>query len=723
MIEMGYIRLEKDADGIIELIMDQPGEKVNTMGDEFIEAMAAAVNDIAAQKDDIKGVYIRSGKDTFFGGGDLNKLLEMPTEMDQAEATRVFNGIMAAKAPLRQLETLGIPVAVGINGACLGGGYEISLACHYRVALADAAMGLPEAQLGLMPGADGVVRMVRKHGLTNAVTFVSQGKQFKGQAALDNNYCDELAESVEDLAVKAKAWILANPDSQQAWDKPGFTIPGGSPADKDIDQGLQGLLYFGPVNVMANTWGNFPHAKAIFACIADVGRVDFDTAQKIEARYFLSLMRSKVAKNMISTFFFQLNALENGASRPSFDAIPKTHCKKLGILGAGMMGAGIAFAAAKMGVEVILKDINQDNADKGKAYAQGVCEKLTAKGKMDEAKSTALLNLIKPTAEAGDLAGCDIVIEAVFEDRKIKAMVCQETEAVCEGVFASNTSSLPITGLAEASSRPENFIGMHFFSPAEKMPLVEIIKGDKTSDEALAKAFDLAILLGKKPIVVNDGEGFFTTRVIATTVTEGAAMVLEGINPVIIENAAKQNGSPVGPLAAIDEISQATAYKNGQQLKTDKEARGETVEPNPASILVDKMVNDFNRQGKAFGGGYYSYPEGGKKHIWEGMKDNFAPNGFKEIPFADVQDRLTFCQALEAVRAMQDGVVFSAADANIGSIMGIGYPAQTGGVFQHINSYGVKAFAERAQYLNDTYGEVFDVPQLLKDKASAGETF
>ncbi len=720
---MGYITLEKDADGIIELIMDQPNEKVNTMGDEFIEAMASAVNEIAAQKDDIKGVYIRSGKDTFFGGGDLNKLLEMPTEMDEQEATRVFNGIMEAKAPLRQLETLGIPVAVGINGACLGGGYEISLACHYRVALDDAPMGLPEAQLGLMPGADGVVRMVRKHGLTNAVTFVSQGKQFKGQAAVDNNYCDELADSVEDLAAKAKAWILANPESQQAWDKPGYTVPGGSPSDKDIDQGLQGLLYFGPVNVMVNTWGNFPHAKAIFACIADVGRVDFATAQKIEARYFLSLMRSKVAKNMISTFFFQLNALENGASRPSFDAIPKTECKKLGILGAGMMGAGIAFAAAKVGVEVVLKDINQENADKGKAYAQGVCEKLSSKGKMDDAKSAALLALIKPTADAADLAGCDIVIEAVFEDRKIKAAVCQETEAVCDGVFASNTSSLPITGLAEASSRPENFIGMHFFSPAEKMPLVEIIKGDKTSDEALAKAFDLAILLGKKPIVVNDGEGFFTTRVIATTVTEGAAMVLEGINPVIIENAAKQNGSPVGPLAAIDEISQATAYKNGQQLKADKEARGETVEDNPASILVDKMVNEFDRKGKAFGGGYYSYPEGGKKHIWEGMKENFAPNGYKEIPFEDVQDRLTFCQALEAVRAMEDGVVFNAADANIGSIMGIGYPAQTGGVFQHINSYGVTEFTARAQYLNDTYGEVFDVPQLLKDKAAKGENF
>ena len=723
---MGYIRLEKDSDGILELIMDQPGEKVNTMGDEFIEAMTKAVDEIEVQKDNIKGVYIRSGKSSFFGGGDLRKLLAMPVEMDQAEATRVFEGIMNAKAPLRKLETLGLPVAVGINGACLGGGYEISLACHYRVALKDAPMGLPEAQLGLMPGADGVVRMVRKHGLTDAVTLISQGKQFKGEKALEKKYCDELATDEADMHAKAKAWILANPESQQPWDKPGFKIPGGSPADKDIDQGLQGLLYFGPVNVMANTWGNFPHAKAIFACIADVGRVDFETASRIEARYFLSLMRSQVAKNMISTFFFQLNALENGSSRPSFDEFPKTDCKKLGILGAGQMGAGIAMNAAKQGIEVVLKDISQENADKGVAYVQGVCDKLIGRGRMTKEKSAEILALIKPTGNAIDLAGCDIVIEAVFEDRKIKALVAKETEAVIDrhSVFASNTSSLPITGLAEASSRPENFIGMHFFSPAEKMPLVEIIRGDKTSDEALVKAFDLSIKLGKKPIVVNDCEGFFTTRVISKTIEQGAEMVLEGINPVIIENAAKQNGSPVGPLSAIDEISLATAYKNGQQLRADKEARGEEVNlNNPAAVLVGRMVEDFDRKGKAFGAGYYEYPKDGKKFIWPGMKEHFAPNGYTVIPFEDVQDRLTFCQALEAVRAMEEGVVTSTADGNIGSIMGIGYPAQTGGVYQHINAYGVKAFAERAQYLADHYGEMFAVPQLLKDKADKGEAF
>ncbi len=718
---MGYIRLEKDADGIVELILDQQGEKVNKFGDVFIEAMTKAVAEIEAMKDSIKGVYIRSGKSTFFGGGDLNQLLEIPCEMDEAEATRIFEGILLAKAPLRKLETLGIPVAVGMNGAALGGGYEIALACHYRVAVESAKMGLPEAQLGLMPGASGVVRMVRIHGLTDAITYISQGKQFNGQQAVDKKFCHEIAANEEEMHKKAKAWILANPGAKQAWDMPGYKIPGGSPADKDVDQGLSGLLYFGPVNVMVNTWGNFPAPKAIFACVSDVARVDFDTAEKIEARYFVSLMRSQVAKNMITTFFFQMNALQNGASRPQ--GIDKTVCKKLGILGAGMMGAGIAYAAAQKGIQVVLKDISIENANKGVDYVKNA----TAKNKrMTPEQAAAILSLIKPTASAADLEGCDIVIEAVFEDRKIKAAVCKETEAVTgkDCVFATNTSSLPITGLAEASARPENFIGMHFFSPAEKMPLVEIICGKKTSKEALAKAFDLVIKLGKKPIVVNDGEGFFTTRVIGKTVEQGAMMVIEGINPVLIENAAKQNGSPVGPLTMIDEVSQATAYKNGQQMRADKEARGEPVDlNNPASLLVTKMVEKFDRKGKAYGAGYYEYPEGGKKFMWPGLKAEFAPNGYKEISFEDVKDRLTFCQSLESVRAMEDGVVTSVGDANIGSIMGIGFPAQTGGVFQFINAYGVKAFAERSQELATKYGKAFEVPKLLLDKAAKGEKF
>jgi 3-hydroxyacyl-CoA dehydrogenase / enoyl-CoA hydratase / 3-hydroxybutyryl-CoA epimerase len=716
-----YIRLEKDANGIVELIFDQSGEKVNKMGDEYSTAMAKAVDDLAAMKADIKGVYVRSGKKTFFGGGDLNKLANMPVNPPVEEMTRLFNGIVNIKKPLRKLETLGIPVAVGINGAALGGGFEIALACHYRVAIdrPDVKIGLPEAQLGLMPGAGGVVRMTRLHGLQNAITYISGGTQLAGQKALEKGFVHALAQDEADMHAQAKAWILANADAKQPWDKPGFKIPGGSPNDKEIDQGLQGLLYFGPVNVMNQTNGNFEAPKAIFACVADVARVDFDTAEKIEARYFVHLMTSQVAKNMIRTFFFQMNALNGGASRPA--GIEKSAVKKLGILGAGQMGAGIALMAAKKGIEVVLKDISQENADKGRAYAQKALEK---DKRQDQAKVPGILSLIKSTAKAEDLAGCDFVVEAVFEDRGIKATVTKEAEAVMQatGVFASNTSSLPINDLAGASARPANFIGMHFFSPAEKMPLVEIICGKQTSKETLARTFDLAQQLGKTPIVVNDGPGFFTTRVIATTITQGAEMVLEGVNAVLIENAARFNGSPIGPLGAIDEISQATAHKNGQQAKADAIARGEKWDQ-PTSILIERMVTEFNRKGKAHGAGYYDYPEGGKKRIWPGLKQHFAANGFKEIPFEDVKDRLTFCQALEAVRAMEQGVVTSVGDGNIGSIMGIGFPAHTGGVFQFINAYGLKKFVERSRELAKKYGKAFEPPALLVERAEKNEEF
>jgi 3-hydroxyacyl-CoA dehydrogenase/enoyl-CoA hydratase/3-hydroxybutyryl-CoA epimerase len=668
-------------------------------------------------------VYVRSGKSSFFGGGDLNALLDMPTEMSDEEATQKFAGILSAKAPLRRLETLGVPVVVGINGAALGGGYEIALACHYRILIdkKGADVGLPEAQLGLMPGAGGVVRMVRKFGCQNAITYVSQGMKFAGQRALEKGFVDALAKDENDMHAQAKAWIKAHPQVKQPWDQPGFKIPGGSPADKDPDQGLVGLLYFGPVNVMTNTFGNFPAPKAIFACVHDVARVDFDTAEKIEARYFLHLMKSKVAKNMIRTFFFQLNDLENGASRPA--NIGKSDCKKLGILGAGQMGAGLAYAAAKVGIEVVLKDISIENAEKGKVYSAQVCEK---NKRMDEKEKQEILARIKPTANAADLAGCDFVIEAVFENRGVKAAVTKEAEAVISSsaVFASNTSSLPITELAEASIRPDNFIGMHFFSPAEKMPLVEIICGNKTSDEALAKAFDLGIKLGKKPIVVNDAPGFFTTRVIGQTINEGAAMVLEGINPIIIENAAKFNGSPVGPLNAIDEISQETAYKNGKQAKADVEAAGGKWAVKAAGILIDRMVEEFGRKGKVHGAGYYEYPkDGSAKYIWPGLKEHFAPTGYTEIPYQDVKDRLTFCQITEAIRAMEEGVITNVGDGNIGSIMGIGFPAQSGGVYQFVNAYGLKEFVQRCTELANKYGEHFAPPQLLLDKAEKDELF
>ncbi len=717
---MGYLRLEKDADGIVELVFDQEGKDVNVMGVEYEAAMSEAVDQLEAMKDEISGVYVRSGKPgQFFAGGDISAMLEMDLDASVEQKTEMLQGIMQTKALLRRLETLGVPVACGINGPALGGGFEIALACHYRLALPAVRVGLPEAQIGLMPGADGVVRMVRYVGMQEALTLISQGKNLRAEQALEKGLLHELCETEEDMHAAAKAWIKANPDARQPWDIDGFEIPGGSPKDKD-NQGVQGLMFFGPANVMNQTKGLMPAQKAIFAAVVDVARVDFDTAAKIEARYFLSLLLDQTARNMMTAFFVQMGALNKGASRPA--GFEKSTVNKLGLLGAGQMGAGIAFLAAKAGIDVVLKDISLEAAEKGKAYSAQVCEK---NRRIDEAQGAEILSRITPTDDYADLEACDIVIEAVFENREVKATVTRETEAVLgeDAVFASNTSALPITELAQASRRRPNFVGMHFFSPAERMPLVEIIAGEQTSDASLARAFDLAQQLGKTPIVVNDGPGFFTSRVISKTIAQGSNMLEEGVNPVLIESAARMNGSPVGPLAAIDEISQETAYKNGQQAKADVEAQGGDWEDNAASRILDRMVNEFDRRGKIHGGGYYEYPEAGSKHIWPGLKQAFAPEGYIEIPFEDIQDRLVFSQSLEAVRAMEEGVIESIGDGNIGSIMGIGFPPHTGGVFQAINAYGVKAFAERAAELAQRYGEDFTPPQLLLDKAERGELF
>jgi 3-hydroxyacyl-CoA dehydrogenase/enoyl-CoA hydratase/3-hydroxybutyryl-CoA epimerase len=717
---MSYIRLEKDADGIVELIFDQAGKSVNVMGDEYAQAMPKALDELEAQKDSITGVYIRSGKPgQFFAGGDITRMMEMDLNPDDAERRRMFDGIVQAKAPLRRLEALGVPIAVGINGAALGGGFEIALACHHRIALDDKSVqvGLPEAMLGLMPGAGGVVRMVRLLGMQEALTLISQGVRLKAGQALEKGLVHELAADEDEMATKARAWIKANPKAVQPWEEPGYSIPGGGPEDP----ATQGLTYFGPVNVMVQTKGNMPAQQVIMAAVIDSARVDYDTAHTIEARYFQHLLLDQVARNMMTTFFVQMNQLDAGASRP--DGVAKTVVKKLGILGAGVMGAGIAFNAAKVGIDVVLKDISQENADRGKQYAATACDKSR---RIDEAQAEQILARIHPTADLDDLAACDLVIEAVFEDRGVKAAVTKEAEAVLadSAVFASNTSALPITELAQASIRPQNFIGMHFFSPAERMPLVEIITGDKTSDEALAKAFDLAQLLGKKPIVVKDSPGFFTTRVIGQTITQGQMMLAEGVNPALIENAAAFNGSPMGPLETLDNISIETAYHAMKQTQADAVARGEEPETGPQSEVIRIMFEEVERKGQHQGGGFYDYDDKGVKiATWPGLKAIFASDGYVDIPYQDVKDRLLFPQVLEAIRIMEEGVLTSVGDGNIGSIMGIGFPPHTGGVYQCVNAYGVQAFADRAQELAAKYGEVFEPPRLLLDMAAEGKTF
>lgn len=719
---MGYIRLEKDADGIVELIFDQPGKTVNTMGIEYDTAIKQATAELQEMvaAGDCKGVYVRSGKPgQFFAGGDINEMLEMDLNPDEAERNRMYKELMATKAPLRVLETLGVPVAVGMNGAAMGGGFEIALACHYRVAVEGIQMGLPEAMIGLMPGAGGCVRMTRLLGMQEAIGLISQGKRLPADKALKKGLIHEIAADEDELAAKAKAWIKANPDARQPWDQDGYQIPGGLPSD----EANQGLTFFGPANVMVQTKNLMPAQNAIFACIVDSARVDFDTAQKIEGRYFQHLLLSQVARNMMTAFFVQMEALNKGASRP--DGIEKFQCKKLGLLGAGQMGAGIATQAVQKGIDVVIKDISMDNAKGALDYAAKFYDQRIGKKRMTEEQKAEYLSKIQPTDNYDDLADCDMVIEAVFEDRGVKAAVTKDSEAVLadSAVFASNTSALPITELAEASVRKPNFIGMHFFSPAEKMPLVEIICGAETSKETLAKAFDLAQQLGKTPIVVNDGPGFFTTRTIGQFISQSAELLEEGVNPVMIESAARDNGQPVGPLAIIDEMSQAMSYKNGQQAKADAEAQGKVWEESAASRILDLMVNTWDRKGKQFGAGYYEYPEGAPKYLWPGLKEHFAPNGYVDMPYEDIKDRMTYAQICEACRAMEEGVIESVGDGNIGSIMGIGFPAQTGGVFQAVNAIGLQNFVDRANELADKYGETFRPCQMLLDRAAKNELF
>lgn len=717
---MSYIRLEKDADGIVELIFDQDGKSVNVMNDDYAEAMPRALDELEAQKGAITGVFIRSGKPgQFFAGGDISRMLEMDLNPSAAERERMFRGILEAKAPLARLEKLGVPIAVGINGAALGGGFEIALACHHRIALDNDSVqiGLPEATLGLMPGAGGVVRLVRLLGMQPALTLISQGRRLKADAALAQGLVHELATSEEEMARKARAWIKANPAAMQPWEEPGYSIPGGGPDDR----ATQSLTYFGPVNVMVQTRGNMPAQQVITAAVIDSARVDYATAHLVEARYFQRLLLDQVSRNMMTAFFVQMNKLDAGASRPQ--GLAKTHVSKLGILGAGVMGAGIAFAAARSGLEVVLKDLSLENAQKGKQYVVQACDRHRG---IDEHQSGLILGRILPTADLQDLADCELVIEAVFENREVKAQVIKETESVLadSAVFASNTSALPITELAKASIRPQHFIGMHFFSPAEKMPLVEIITGEQTSPECLAMAFDLAQKLGKKPIVVGDSPGFFTTRVIAATITQGQRMLAEGVNPALIENGAAFNGSPMGPLETLDTISIETAYHGMLQRKADAEAAGKPWIQPTESEVIRVMVEEADRLGKAQRAGFYDYDDQGRKvATWPGLKALFAREGYTEIPFEDVKDRLLFSQALEAIRIMEEGVLTSVGDGNIGSIMGIGFPPHTGGVFQCVNAYGVQAFADRAGELAARYGDAFQPPGLLLDMARRGESF
>ena len=719
---MNSVIYEKDQHNIVHLILDKPNAGANLMDNEFTDSLTAAVEKLS--QDDYAGVIFRSAKSTFFAGGNLDDLFT--TKKDNAAA--LYDMINRLKLAMREIETQGKPVVACINGAALGGGWELALSAHYRISLKKDALnkgvilGLPEVTLGLLPGGGGIIRMTRLLGVQAAMPYLLEGKQFKPEKGLELGLINEIVDSPEAMLESAINWIKENPTATQPYDVKGSKVPGGKPKHP----GLAKMLPIAPAMIRAKTKGTLPAPESIIAVMVEGLQVDIDTAMRIESRYFVELVCSQVAKNMIGTFWYQMNEIKAGAARPK--NIERKKVKKLGILGAGMMGAGIAYSSAMKGIEVVLKDVSLESAEKGKAYSKNIVDKKLNKGHLSQDKHDALLNNILPTDNAQQLAGCDLVIEAVFENRELKASVTQEAEAQLstQAIFASNTSTLPITGLAQASKRPENYIGLHFFSPVDKMPLVEIICGEKTSDETLALAYDYVQQIGKTPIVVNDSRGFYTSRVFATFANEGIAMLGEGISAAAIENAAFLSGFPVGPLAVTDEVSLTLLEKIRKQTILDMEAEGKEYIHHPAESTVDKMVS-LQREGKLAGAGFYSYADkelakGSKKQLWSGLKDTFEQAN-KTIDLQEIKDRLLYIQAIETVRCLEENVLTSVRDANIGSIMGIGYPVWTGGILQFINQTGLPAFIERAEHLHATCGEHFRVPTLLKQMANDKLTF
>lgn len=710
------IRYEAGADGIILLTLDMPGQSANTMNATYRAAMAETLERLEAEREQIAGVILTSAKKTFFAGGDLNELVAVT----RADAEPFFRMVQLLKQQLRRLETLGKPVVAAINGSALGGGWEICMACQHRIALdaPDVQLGLPEVTLGLLPGGGGIVRTVRLLGIEKALPFLLEGKKLRPREALKAGLLHEVVGSREALLSQARAWILANPEATQPWDAKGYKLPGGTPSHPGVAQ----MLAIAPAMLQDKTKGCFPAPEKILCAAVEGAQVDFATAELIETRYFTELATGQVAKNMIGAFWFQLNEINAGRSRPS--APERRQVGKVGVLGAGMMGAGIAYVSAAAGVEVVLKDVSIEAAEKGKAYSAGLLDKKLSRGHLTADEREAFLARIRTTNDEADFAGCDLVIEAVFENRELKGRVTAAAEAAAlpDAVIASNTSTLPITGLARAVQHPERFVGLHFFSPVDKMPLVEIIRGEQTSDETLARTFDFVQQIRKTPIVVNDSRGFFTSRVFGTYTNEGLAMLGEGVSAAMIENQARQAGMPVGPLAVSDEVSLSLMAHIRAQTRADLAEEGKSIPEHPAFVVIDAMLECHQRPGKAAGGGFYDYPAGGKKQLWPGLKVAFAESA-QQPEAQEVRDRLLFIQAIETVRCLEEGVLTSVADANIGSVFGIGFAAWSGGALQFINQYGVARFVARARELAERHGERFAPPSLLLDKAATGGQF
>ena len=720
--------VDVDSDGIALLTIDLPGQSMNVWNASLISEFELFVDDYIAD-DDIKGAVITSGKDSgFLAGADLNMLGDRSANGNGEGSA--FDQAFTLNRVMRKMETGGYsakqmakegkaakPVACALNGLALGGGLELALACHYRVCADNPKiqLGLPEVQVGLLPGSGGTQRLPRLIGLQNCAMMILQGKPANPQTALAQGFIDEVVPA-DQVVQKAKDWVKANKTASAPWDKKGFKFPGGGGA---MDP--RAAQFFVGANAMAQkqTHHNYNAVQAIMSCLYEGSIVPFDTAIRIETKYFMKLLADPQSKNMIRTLFINKQAAEKGAARP--DGVPKLDIKTVGVIGGGLMGSGITHVTAKGGMNVVVLDRTQEDAQKAVDYTKKILEKNVSRGKMTQEKADAFLARIKPTTSYSDLKNVDLIIEAVFENPDVKKDVIQKTEAVIgkDVIFASNTSTLPITGLAKNSQRPDQFIGMHFFSPVEKMPLIEIIPGEETGDTALAAAFDYNAKIRKTPIVVRDVRGFFTNRVFPPYVNEAMLMVTEGVKSALIENAASDLGMPIGPLALTDETTLKLGY---DILMSTKQELGDDYVDNGAEEFLDLMVNKLGRSGRRFGKGFYDYDESGKRlGLWKGMTDHY-PLQDDQPSVEEVKQRLLYIQLIATAQCYDENVVRDPQSADLGAIFGWGFAPYTGGPMSYIDTVGLDTFVRTTDGLAQKYGQRFNPPQSFRDMADKGET-
>jgi 3-hydroxyacyl-CoA dehydrogenase/enoyl-CoA hydratase/3-hydroxybutyryl-CoA epimerase len=708
---MRHLSLDIGHDGVATLTMDNADESMNLVSESWLAEMDEAIAALT-KNPDVRGVILTSAKKAFMAGADLKFLFEAYGRFSRHEA---FEFSQRATRMHRAIETSGKPWVAAINGLALGGGFELALAAHYRILVDEpkAVVGLPEVNVGLLPGSGGTQRLLRIAGVKTALDLLLSGRSVASAEALKLKIVDEVVPASE-LVKRARAWLASAPDPVKPWDKKGFALA----ETRGLLNPDAAAIFSAASGGITKAGRNLPAPAAILSTVFEGVQLPFDKALAVESKYFAMLLTGPVARNIIRTTFISKAAAEKGARRPA--GFARTTVKKVGVLGAGMMGAGIALVSASAGIDVVLIDRDVATAEKGRDYSAKVLAKDVEKGRRTQQDADAIVARIVPTADFDRLEGCDLVVEAVFEDTEIKAETTRKAEAVlpADAVFATNTSTLPITGLARASARPDKFIGLHFFSPVERMGLVEIIMGKQTSSETLAKSIDFIAQLRKTPIVVNDSRGFYTSRVFQTLIHEGAAMLAEGVPPAVIENAAKAAGLPVGPLALLDEVSFDLPLKIVEQAIAEE---GERYAPPAGVAVLRRMRDEIGRSGRKSGGGFYDYPAGGKKKLWPGLADVYPPISAYDVE--ELKKRLLYAQAIETARCLEEGVLETPEDADLGAVYGWGFPGWTGGTISYIDTIGVENFVREADRLAQTYGARFAPSAWLRAKATRGESF